>query len=161
MNYQAAYDYINDITQNLGLSVKFFHGRKEWLNYTVADDPLYAYMLPLTSSGSMNESGNPQEIWQLNLIFYQKDAADSALDQNDENEMQDEMKTLSITSQAADKFLRLFEFNDITDDLESASDLISVRSFTKGNAIKDNALLLTGTVLTINFLVADDFDYCC
>lgn len=159
MNYQAVYNYVEELTQNLGLTVKFFHGRKEWLNVTVSDKPLYAYMLPLTSSFSMSV-GNPQEIWQLNIIFYEQDTADSAIDQNNPDVMQDEMKILAVTSQAADKFLRLFEFNDITADLESASDLLTVNGGTKSNSIKDGGLL-TGSMLTINFLVSDDFDYCC
>lgn len=160
MNYQAVYDYVSDLSQNLGVGVKFFHGRKEWLNYTKSDKPLYLFMLPLSSNGSILDS-SPIESWTLSLIFYQRDEADSAINQNNEGVMQDEMRTLSITSSAADKFLRLFGQNSINEDLEEASDGVTISNFTKGNAIKDTAYMLTGTTLDITFSVRDSFNYCC
>lgn len=160
MNYQAVYDYVSDLSQNLGIGVKFFHGRKEWLNFTKSDKPLYIFMLPLSSTGSTLDS-SPVESWTLSLIFYQRDEADSAINQNNEGVMQDEMRILSITSSAADKFLRLFIQNTINDDLEAASDGVTISNFRKGNAIKDTAYMLTGTTLDITFSVRDSFDYCC
>lgn len=161
MNYQSVYEYVRDITQNLGLSVQFFHGRKEILNLTTSTKPVYAWMLPLTANGTVNVNFNPQTVWQLNIIFYKRDEVNSAIDQNDPTVLQDEMKTLALTSDIVDRFLRTFIENDINDELESASNLLTVQNYSIGNAIKDTASLLTGTTLTINFLVSDTFDYCC
>lgn len=161
MNYQAVFDYANDISQNLGLTVKFFHGRKEWLNLTISDKPLYIFMLPLVSAITFNTDNIPQQVWSMNLLFYQQDKSDSAIDQNNEDVQQDEMKILAVTSGAVDKFLRLFSDNQLTTELEESSEFLTITSATTGNVIKDTANLLTGTILTINFLVADDFDYCC
>ena len=87
MNYQQVYEYVRDLTQNLGLSIDFFHGRKENLIETQAEDPLYAYMLPLTSTGGFNSQPSPQTVWQLVIIFYQQDTADSGVDQNNQDVM--------------------------------------------------------------------------
>ncbi len=159
MNYQSLYDYVRDITQNLDQTVKFFHGRKEILNLTKADQSLYAYCLPFTSTGVLT---GPQfdETWQINIIFYMKDKVDSSIDQNDQDVIQDEIRTLTITEQSANRFLRLFNANSIDSALEKSSDRLNISSFTKGNAIKDTASMLTGTLLTLNVKVPDDFDYC-
>jgi hypothetical protein len=161
VNYLALYKYVRDISQNLGFTSKFFHGRKEFLNLTDPNKPLYVYSLPFTASGGFNTSQQLDQTWQINLIFYMRDQADSAIDQNDQDTIQDEIATLTVTDQAADKFIHLFNDNDINTDLEAASELITVISFSKSNAIKDTAQLLTGTVLTLNVRVDDRFDYCC
>lgn len=161
MNYKALYNYVRDVSQNLGLTTKFFHGRKEFLNLTDPNKPLYVYSLPFTASGGFTSAQQLDQTWQINLIFYMRDQADSGIDQNDQTSMQDEIATLTVTDQAADIFLHLFNDNEITADLEAASELVTVVSFSKSNAIKDTAQLLTGTVLTLNVRVDDAFNYCC
>ena len=81
-------------------------------------------------------------------------------DQNDQDVMQDEIRTLTITEQTANRFLRLVHGNTVNSVLEAASEKLTISSFTKSNAIKDTAQLLTGTALTLNLIVPDDFDYC-
>ncbi len=160
MNYQSLYDYIRDISQNLDQTVKFFHGRKEILNQTNPDESLYAYCLPFVSTGTVVGGAQIDETWEVNIIFYQFDKADSAIDQNDQDVMQDEIRTLTITEQTANRFLRLVHGNTINANLEGASEKLTINSFSKANAIKDTAQLLTGTALTLNLIVPDDFDYC-
>ena len=94
MNYNALYKFLRDISQSLDLSVKFFHGRKEVLNLTHPNKPLYIYSLPFTSTGSLT-GGTMQanETWQVNLIFYMQDQGDSAIDQNQENSIQSQIVT--------------------------------------------------------------------
>jgi len=160
MNYLALYDFIEDISQNLNQTVKFFHGRKEILNQTSEFDSLYIYCLPFTSTGGVVGGAQINETWQVNLIFYMMDRPDSAIDQNDQDVMQAEIRTLTITEESANRFLRLVHGNTIDDSLEAAAEKLTISSFTKGNAIKDTAQLLTGTVLTLNIIVPDDFNYC-
>lgn len=160
MNYKALYNYIYDLSQNLNQTAKFFHGRKEILNQTSGYDGLYVYCLPFTSNGSTVGGAQINETWEVNIIFYMLDKPDSAIDQNNQNQMQDEIRTLTITEQSANRFLRLVQVNDINEGLESASDLITIDSFSKSNAIKDTAQMLTGTLLTLNLTVPDNFNYC-
>ena len=160
MNYLALYDFIEDISQNLNQTVKFFHGRKEMLNLTSEFDSLYVFCLPFTSNGTMVGGAQINETWQVNLIFYMMDRPDSAIDQNDQDVMQAEIRTLTITEESANRFIRLVHGNTINSALEAAAEKLTITSFTKGNAIKDTAQLLTGTVLTLNIIVPDDFNYC-
>lgn len=160
MNYQALYDFIHDISQNLEQSVKFFHGRKEILNQTNPGKGIYAYCLPFVSSGSFIGGAQADETWIVNIIFYMYDKPDSPIDQNDQDTIQDEIRTLTITELVASRFLRLVHGNTINDSLEFASEKIKIVTFDKANAIKDTAQLLTGTVLTMNLEVPDDFNYC-
>jgi hypothetical protein len=162
MNYNALYKYLRDISQSLDLSVKFFHGRKEILNLTSPNQPLYIYSLPFTSTGSLTGSTQQvNETWQANLIFYMQDQGDSAIDQNNENSIQSEIEILTIAENAASKFIHYVNANQLNDDLSDAADQLTVVSFTKSPAIKDTAQLLTGFLVTINILVPDSFDYCC
>jgi len=160
MNYLALYNFIEDISQNLNQSVKFFHGRKEILNQTSDYDALYVYCLPFTSTGGVVGGAQINETWQVNLIFYQMDRADSAIDQNNQEVMQAEIRTLTTTEESANRFLRLVHGNTIDSALEAAAEKLTITSFSKGNAIKDTAQLLTGTTLTLNLIVPDDFNYC-
>lgn len=160
MNYQSLYDFIYDVSQNLGQAVKFFHGRKEILNLTSPNKGLYVYCLPFTSGGDFIGGAQINEAWEVNLIFYQYDRADSMIDQNDQGVMQDEIKTLTITEESANRFLRLVHGNTINDSLSAASEKITITSFSKSNAIKDTAQLLTGTLLTLSLRVSDSFNYC-
>jgi len=159
MNYQALYDYIHDISQNMGLSVKFFHGEKSLLNLATDYKALFCYSLPFTSSGSFVPPQANEE-WVVTLIFYQLDQPDSGIDQNDQDKMQGTIKTLAVTEEAANIFLRLANSNSISDDLSKASEKLTISRFSKEPAIRDTAQLLTGIVLTLNIRVPDRFNYC-
>lgn len=162
MNYKAVYQFLHDISQSLDLTVKFFHGRKEFLNLTSSDKPLYIYSLPFTSSGSLTEATQQvNETWQVNLIFYMQDQEDSSIDQNNEDGLQDEIRILTIAENAASKFIHFVNENELSDDLSDAADKLTLVSFSKNPAIKDTAQILTGFLVTLNLLVPDDFDYCC
>lgn len=159
MNYQNVYDYVKDISQNIGLSVKFVHQNKEWLNLTNPDHGLVCWSLPFNSS--FNFDPNFNRTWTIPIIFYQQDKADSDMDQNDQEKMQGSIKTVAITDQAAARFVRLFESNDINDELSFASSLLTVTTGTTDIAIRDTAQLLSGTFVTLTVQFADNFDYCC
>jgi len=160
MNYQSLYDFIHDISQELNQSVKFFHGRKEMLIQTTPDKGLYVFCLPFQSTGGVIGGAQFNETWEVNLLFYQYDTADSAINQNDQDVIQEEIKTLTVTSQSANRFLRLVHGNTVNDTLEAASEKLTISSFSKSPAIKDTAMLLTGFAVTMNLIVPDDFDYC-
>jgi hypothetical protein len=107
--------------------------------------------LPFTSSGSLTDSVQQvNETYQINLIFYKQDRLPSGIDQNDQDNQQEEISILSQTNYYADEFIRrVNEADDIT-----------IQNFSKGNAIKDTAHLLTGTTLSISVRIWDSFDYC-
>ncbi len=160
MNYQSLYDFIHDISQELNQSVKFFHGRKEMLNQLTDLEGLVVFSLPFSSTGGVIGGAQINETWEVNLIFYMNDTADSAINQNDQNVIQEEIKTLTIASQSANRFIRLVHGNTVNDTLEAASEKLTISSFSKSPAIKDTAYLLTGFAVTLNLIVPDDFDYC-
>jgi len=137
----------------LGYDVKYFHGRKELITLTTDVDrsTVYAFCLPFTSSGSL--TANTQQVnetYQINLIFYKQDRLPSGINQNDQDSQQEEIAILSQTNHYADEFIRrVNEADDIT-----------ILNFSKGNAIKDTAHLLTGTTLSMSVRVFDSFNYC-
>ena len=102
MNYQSLYDFFHDISQNMDITCQFFHGRAETSLLADGEDPLICLSLPFTSTGSFVQGGQADEQYNCIFTFYQRDEADSAIDQNNQNQMQDEPKTLAITNQAAD-----------------------------------------------------------
>lgn len=158
MNYQSLHDYFKDIADNLTVTSAWVHNTPEYLPLYDKKNPLVVLSLPFTSSGGFVPTLS--EIYVANFVFYMKDEMDGSLDENDQEVMQQTLEVLSLTNQAADEFLRLSDMNVINEDLEQASGLLTIQSFTKGNAIKDNDLL-TGTTLTMNLSVSDSFDYCC
>lgn len=160
MNYQSIHDYCKDISQNLGISTKHVHAEKSYINTMQDyDKGLMIWSLPFTSSGGTSPYFS--RTWVLQLIFYQQDLPDSSFNANDTEQMQEAIRTIANTDHAAEKFLRLFNGNSISDALEYASDNLTINSFTTSPAIRDTAKLLTGTLLTINVTFGDNFDYCC
>jgi hypothetical protein len=160
VNYLALYNYTKDIIANISPETKWFHGRKELITPMNPED-LIAYCLPFISTGNFVQGGEQvAEIWEINIFFYKKDDLGSGLDQNDESGLQDEINILAQTSVLADDFVRRFNFNNYTPELEAAGDKLTIRSFTKGTAIKDTPHVLTGTFVTMRVEVPDDFDYC-
>ncbi len=160
MNYQNVYDYSKDISQNLGLSVKWIHAGKSNLNLiNDINEGVTCWSIPFTSSGST--SPIISRTWTLQFIFYQQDTADSDMDQNDTSKQQESIRTLANTDYIAETFLRLFFSNDINDDLSHSSELLNITGYSTDVAIKDTAQLLTGTLLTITAQFPDNFDYCC
>lgn len=174
MNYLALYNYIRDVNnnQNVNPTSKFFHGRPESIfstdpsnpydpNEKGNDDFLYVYLFPLTSSISLTDDAYQViQLYTINMIFYKRDRLDSANDQNNEDVISPEMSALQESSLAAGKFLRAFNFNNYTDELEKASEKLIIRSASTQTAIKDTSHVLTGTNLTINVEVPEGFDYC-
>jgi hypothetical protein len=153
MNYSSLYDFVKDTCLALGSDVKFFHGRKELITLTTDVDraTVYAFSLPFTSSGSLtNNVQQVNEIYAINLIFYKQDQEDSGIDQNDQDSTQSEITVLTQTNAYADEFVRRINANED----------ITIMSFSKGNAIKDTAHLLTGTTLSMSVRIFDGFDYC-
>jgi len=160
MNYLSLYNFIHDISQNINQTVTFFHGRKEVLNLVTQQNALYIHCLPFTSTGSFVNGFQKNETWNVILLFYQLDEDSSMIDQNEQDKMQGEIRTLSITEQSANRFLTLAHGNSINDELSEAAELLTITGFTKETAIKDTASMLTGTVLTMTIQVPDNFNYC-
>lgn len=159
MDYGNLFNYCKDISANLGVSTKFVHQDKAWLNLITPNESVTVWSLPFTSN--ITTSPNYNRTWTIAIIFYQQDKAGSSMDQNDPERMQEDIRTVANTDHVANKFIRLFNENDINDDLSYASDLITVNSASTEPAIKDTVQLLTGTLVTITAEFADTFDYCC
>jgi hypothetical protein len=159
MDYQNVYDYCKDISQNLGVSVKFVHADKQWLNLISPNDGITLWSLPFQASYSIDPI--IQRSWTLSFIIYQQDQQGSQMDQNDVEAMQESIKTVAITDQIAERFVRLFNSNSINNQLSDASGSLTITSASTDVAIQDTAQLLTATnlVLTVDF--PDNFDYCC
>ena len=159
MNYQNIYDYCKDISQNLGLSVKFVHEDKAWLNAIEPNQGVTCWSLPFSSSFNFNPMIT--RTWTLSFIFYQQDMPDSSMNQNDTEAQQESIRTLANTDQVMEMFVRLFSSNSISDSLSEASETLEVTTGTTSPAIRDTAQLLTGTFVTLTVQIPDNFDYCC
>ena len=160
MNYNSLYNYTKDVISNIDSTIKWFHGRKDLVTLMKPEE-LVAFCLPFISTGSVVDGGGQiAEVWEVNLIFYKKDSLPSGINQNDEEAQQQEIQILTATNVIADGFIRNFNYNTYTDALEASSEKLDVLSFSKNNAIKDTAHILTGTVVSIRVRVPDDFDYC-
>ena len=160
MNYQSLYDYCRDISQSLGVSVKWVHTDNPDFALANPDQPITCLSLPFMSNGNSVNSVLP-ETYVLKFIFYQQDKADGSMDQNDQSKQQDTIQTLSSTWDVADRFIRLFNSNSINDDMERASEMLTINSYSKNPAIRDTSFQLTGTVLEMSVGFPDNFNYCC
>ena len=103
--YNNVYNYCKDISQNLGVSVKWVHEDKNWINNITPDQPITCWSLPFISSGT--PTPNWSRVWTLNFIFYQQDVADSSMDMNDQSSQQDSIKTLANTDAVAERVFKV------------------------------------------------------
>lgn len=159
MDYGNLFNYCKDISANLGVSTKFVHQDKAWLNLIEPNQPVTIWSLPFTSN--ITTSPNYNRTWTIPIAFYQQDKSDSSMDQNDTEKMQENIRTVAITDNIANTFIRQFAENDINEELSYASNLITVISASTETAVRDTAQQLTGTMVIITAEFADTFDYCC
>ncbi len=161
MSYQGLYNYCEDISQNLGVSVKWVHEGKEYLNLISPNQGITCWSLPFSSTGNKELIQPFNRVWSLSFIFYQQDQLDSNMDQNDTSSMQNSIKALSITDKVAEMFLHKFNENEINTELSRYSEKVNITGYSTNAAIQDTAQLLTGTILDITVSIHSDFDYCC
>jgi len=159
MNYNEIVNYIGDTSKGLGYDVTFFHGRTPNAQLVKDIKTIYVMLLPLRSSGSVASSVN--ESYTVNIIVFMQDRVDSGINRNASDVLQKEMEILTQTNYIVDQLVRKLSDNDISNALQQSSDLLVVSSFSKDNAIKDTSQLLTGTTLTMNIIIPDQFNYCC
>lgn len=163
MNYIGVYNFIKDIVSNISDVDLFFHGRVSTRTITPvkANENVVVWLFPLESSGGLTENTyQVNETYTANIVFFKKDKLDSAIDQNNINTIAPEMEILKDTNELADRFLRAFNTNNFSKNLSQAADSIEITSFSKGNEIKSQPHLWTGTILTLNFIVMESFNYC-
>ena len=161
MDYQNIYDYCKDISQNIGVSVKFVHTDKSWLNLIEPNKAITCWSLPFTSSHTFGIDNPILRTWTIPIIFYQQDQSSGSYDANNDTGMQESIRTVSITDRSVERFIRLFSENTITPELERASDMLTITGATTDVAIRDTAQQLTGTFLTLTVQFSDNFNYCC
>ena len=159
MNYNEIVNYIGDTSKGLGYDVTFFHGRTPNAQLVKDIKTIYVMLLPLMSSGSVASSVN--ESYTVNIMVFMQDRADSGTNLNASDVLQKEMEILTQTNYIVDQLVRKLSDNDISNALHRSSDLLVISSFSKDNAIKVTSQLLTGTTLTMNIIIPDQFNYCC
>ena len=174
MSYSSLLQYVRDVANSLDGNIEFTHGRKEVL-HELNDAPelddgrndpenesgIVVWSLPFTATAGFTDTAQQfNKTYTVNIIFYKKDYLGSEMDQDDRYRTQDEIQILEQTSDLADAFVRKFNFNDISIDVAELSELLEITSVTFDTVIKDNDYLLTGTLLSLDVLVPDEFDYC-
>ena len=165
MSYTALRSYVKDIAESLDSNVLYTDGRKEVIHLLREAPPdnlgVVVWCLPFIGSGSFTEIGQQfNETVTVNIIFYKQDYQGSELNQDTPESLQDEIRVLYETKDVADEFVRKFNFNQINTTLQETSEDIEIQSVTFDNVIKDNDYLLTGTFVSMNITIPDDFNYC-
>lgn len=163
-NYDGLENYIKDTTAGLGADTTYFHGRIPNAQQVLDKKSIFVVLLPMLSSGNVNApQSSVSETYSVNVIFFMQDRPDSGINRNKSksSDNQREMDILRQTNKFCDMLLRKMSDNDISPDLQRASDLITIGSFTKDFAIKETSAYLTGFGINMNVTIPDKFDYCC
>lgn len=162
MSYKALHDYIKDTCEGLGFDITFFHGRVSNAQQIPTSKSVNIWLFPMQSTGSVvTNTLSIDELYNVNISVYKQDKPDSGINRNNPTSKQGEIKILETTSNICDILIRKLSNNDISNELQRYSDLISIESFSKDPAIKDTSKYLTGFVINMTVKLSDNFDYCC
>lgn len=165
MSYASLLNYTKDVAETLSTDVLFVHGRKDVLHELStapnSNTGIVFWSLPFISSGTFTEIGQQfNEIVTINVLIYKQDQMGSEIDQNSPEITSEEIQVLSQTKDIADEFVRQFNFNSISSSTQEVSEELEILSVSFDNLIKDNDYLLTGTFISMQVGVPDEFDYC-
>lgn len=165
MSYSSLLTYVKEVVESLDANVLFVTGRKEVIHELREALPenqgILFWCLPFISSGSFTDIGQQfNETVVINCLIYKQDYMGSELTQDTPETTSDEIDVLYQTKEIADQFIRKFNFNELSVEAMEASEALEIQSITFDNVIKDNDYLLTGTLISINVNIPDDFDYC-
>lgn len=165
MNFEALYDYISDVAQAINGTdgVQFYMARKTKItSIPIPTDgiPVFWCLLP-NSTGDINfDSQQVEETWNVSVLIYNTDDLDNEVNANAMNVSSQSVNTLKTTNDLADKFIRLFNQNELSDSLQASSELLDITSVNKEPFVNDTAHCLTGWGINMSVKVPDEFDYC-
>lgn len=148
MSHKSVVALIQDTVSKLGDGIEFGDGRTSDFNIQGHQAKNIIWLDPLNAQPAYTVNGvsNYQKLWNVNLIFYQKDRVDSSPKEYN--------NILSSTDVILDKFVNTLNFF-----IDGSDDLV-ISGFNQQNFIKVTAHVLTGWTLTFNLLVPDSFEYC-
>lgn len=153
MSHKSVRDFLEAKVLGLGDHVKFGYGRASDFNAIKDKGYPYVWCDPLTSTLNIIDGLVATETYNVTLVFYKYDKADST---------EEEYKLiLDSTDSLVQQFIR-----DLNEDLESGSlsTLVTgnteLSAITKEPVIKVMADVLTGWIVTFSLTVPDKFDYC-
>lgn len=162
MNYKSLHDYIKDTVAGLKYSTTFFHGRTPNAQQVRGKESVFVQLLPINATASFTTNNVYDKIYNVQIAIYQQDRPDTGINRNKGAETDSkEMQILEVTDYIADDLIRKISDNDVSPTLQHMSDLIVLSSISIDRAIKDTSAYLTGTVVSFNIQVPDQFDYCC
>jgi hypothetical protein len=148
--------FIQDVAESLRTDVKFGYGRASDFNQIKDKQYPYIWLDPLISSMTLGEDGlNFTESYTVSLSFYKFDEMDSTEDEY--KVILDDVDTL------VQKFIRKINENlenDYSGDMVLTTWNTRVENINKQPFIKVMADVLTGFILTFDFVVPDNFEYC-
>jgi hypothetical protein len=156
MGHKAVRQFIQDIAESLRDDVKFGYGRASDFNQIKDKQYPYIWLDPLTSSlTTMEDNIGFFETYTINLSFYKFDEMDSTEEQY--------KLILDDVDDLVQRFIRKIQ-EDNTDDYDTPLKLTTwntrIENINKQPFIKVMADVLTGFILTFDFTVPDQFDYC-
>lgn len=153
MSHKAVRDFIKAKALALGSDVRFGYGRASDFNQIKDKGYPYVWCDPLVSSVDVVDGLLVSERYRVSLVFYKFDAADSTQEQY--------KLILDQTDELVQQFIR-----DVNEDLltGTVADLTpgntAIENISKNPVIKVMADVLTGWIVTFDFIVPDKFDYC-
>lgn len=155
MGHRGVRDFIQAKVLALGDDVKFGYGRASDFNQIKDKKYPYVWCDPLNSTVSVSDGLLVVETYRVNLVFYKFDAPDSTEEQY--------KLILDQTDTLVNQFIRDIN-EDLSGDTSTGLTLVTqntiIENISKQPVIKVMADVLTGWIVTFDFIVPDTFDYC-
>lgn len=156
MSHKAVRELIRDTALGLQDNINFGYGRGSDFNQIKNNRYPYIWLDPLISTLGINEDNLiNSETYSISLVFYKFDKPDST-----EKEYQ---LLLDETDKLVQGFIRKLN-EDLVNGFDTPKTLrthnTAITNIAKQPVIKVMADCLTGWILTFDFTVPDQFDYC-
>jgi hypothetical protein len=152
MSHQSVRFLLRDVAKSLADNIQFEAGRESEFNNTKPESDRFIWLLPLiaTPSFAVNNTHVYMKVWNVSLLFMQKDAFDAnAKETTKIHDTQDEV---------VDKFLN--RLNDWSQTQQDTIGDITISGILQRPFYKDQAGIYSGWLLTFRLEVPDDFIYC-
>jgi hypothetical protein len=140
---------LEDVAKSLADKMQFGYGRRSEFNFKENKRYPFIWLLPLNAT-RRNNNGTVTKVWNIAILFLDKDAADS----NDKQtaKIHDEMDVM------VDRYVHNLEMWYLRE-----SDTVGEITITNPNQqpfYKDDSDINSGWLLTFQLEVSDDFIYC-
>lgn len=152
MSHQSVRLLLQDVAKSLADNIQFDSGRHSEFNMKQNISYPWIWLLPITAQPqfAVNEVEHFQKVWNIALLFFDKDTFDST--NGPSNEILDKQ------DETVDAFIH--RLNDWYWKQSDTVGAVTLRGFNQQPFYKDDAGIHTGWLLTFQIVVPDSFEYC-